>query len=231
MKAILFDFDGVIVDSMKLHAKSWQSTFKMHGMAIEENTVYSYEGMPSLEIATKLLEMVNKVPNISLVQQLVACKQKHYATYPKPEVYGLVPNIINLVKSKGIKVGLVSGGSIDVIKRDILPLRLENMDTVISGNDVSKGKPDPEPYLIAAERLGTKISECIVVENAPLGIIAAKSAGMKCIGIATTLDASFLNNADVVVNDHAELLEKLLAVIEPPPVTGQLWCRNPPFSQ
>lgn len=213
MKAILFDFDGVIVDSMKLHAKSWQSTFKKHGMAIEENAVYGYEGMPSLEIATKLLEMVNKVPNISLVQQLVEHKRKHYATYPKPEVYRLVLDIINLVKSKGIKVGLVSGGSIDVIKRDILPLRLENMDTVISGNDVSKGKPDPEPYLIAAERLGTKISECIVVENAPLGIIAAKSAGMKCIGIATTLDASFLNNADVVVNDHAELLEKLSSMI------------------
>jgi len=76
---------------------------------------------------------------------------------------------------------------------------LERFDVVITADDVRDGKPNPEPYLTAASRLQARPDECLVVENAPLGIRAAKGAGMDCVALTTTLDARFLTEADAVL--------------------------------
>ena len=82
---------------------------------------------------------------------------------------------------------------------------LRKFDIVLSENDYEKGKPEPEPYLTAIKRLNLKPEECVVIENAPLGIESAKSAGAYCIALTTTLSREYLSKADVILNNHQEL--------------------------
>jgi HAD superfamily hydrolase (TIGR01509 family) len=82
-------------------------------------------------------------------------------------------------------------------------------DAIISGEDVENGKPDPEPYEKAIAKLGLSKDECLVVENAPLGVESAKNAGVFCVGVPTYLDESKLKEADFVVRNHSELIEYL----------------------
>ena len=89
---------------------------------------------------------------------------------------------------------------------------LHNFDVIVTGDQVTHTKPHPEPYLTAAQKLTVKPDECIVIENAPSGITAAKQAGMYCIAVKTTIqDEQYLKNADLIVEDISEIaIEKLL---------------------
>jgi beta-phosphoglucomutase-like phosphatase (HAD superfamily) len=82
-------------------------------------------------------------------------------------------------------------------------------DVIVSGEDVKNGKPDPEPYEKAIAKLGLSKDECLVVENAPLGIESAKNAGVFCVGVPTYLDKTKLHEADIIVKNHAELIDYL----------------------
>ncbi|GAF86257.1 unnamed protein product, partial [marine sediment metagenome] len=82
---------------------------------------------------------------------------------------------------------------------------LERFDVIISGNDTEKGKPSPEPYLVAMNKLRVLPAESIVVENAPLGIKSARSAGAYCIAITSTMDKSFLEEADKIIDNFSDL--------------------------
>ena len=86
---------------------------------------------------------------------------------------------------------------------------LVQFDIIIADGDTKRGKPSPDPYLAAAQKVAVAPNECLVIENAPAGIEAAKAAGMFCAAIKTTLSGEHLNKADVTFNNHAELLERL----------------------
>ena len=86
---------------------------------------------------------------------------------------------------------------------------IEYFQAIVTSDDVTETKPSPQPYLIAAAQIDENSTDCVVIENAPLGIRSGKSAGMKVIGITTTLNAHHLRDADVVVSDFKELLSAL----------------------
>ena len=83
-------------------------------------------------------------------------------------------------------------------------------DFILTGDEIERAKPDPEPYLTAARRIGLEPGECIVIENAPLGIEAAKAAGMQCIAVESTLKRDHLGSADYIFKDIGELIDSPL---------------------
>jgi len=121
------------------------------------------------------------------------------------EVYPQMFSIFPLLKSKGKKIGIVTG-SFRYLVLELIPEKLMHyVDVVVSVDDVKEGKPNPAPYLKAVKQLQVKPEHAIVVENAPMGIKAAKAAGLFCIAISTTLSSEFLKEADVIMQDHNEL--------------------------
>lgn len=212
-EAVLFDMDGVVVDSMHAHAQCWIDVFKEHGVHLNKVDIFKREGMTGLEsIADIFLDKGFAMPPEHILRNLQKKKLQLFSNY-QVEVFPQMYNIIPLLKSKGKKIGIVTG-SFRYLVEELIPQKLlQHVDVVISVDDVQKGKPHPDPYVEAVKKLKVNPENVIVVENAPMGIKAAKAAGLFCIAISTTLDATFLKEADVVMQDHNELTAYFIACV------------------
>jgi len=205
IKAILFDMDGVIVDSMFHHMTTWKAVFGEEGIFLDETEIYKREGMSGSESLEDIFFKYGKPkPTENKLESMVLQKQELFEKYTV-EVFPHVETILNSIKSKNIKTALVTGSARRTVKKLISPLMNDLFDTVVTSEDVTKGKPHPEPYLLASQKLDCKTCNCIVVENSPMGIESAKNAKMKCYAVMTTLDESFLRGADFVFESHMAL--------------------------
>jgi len=204
-EAVCFDMDGVVADSMHAHAQCWIDVFKEHGVHLDKLDIFKREGMTGLEsIADIFIDKGFAMPPEHILRDLQKKKLKLFSNY-QIEVYPQMFSIFPLLKSKGKKIGIVTG-SFRYLVTELIPEKLlQYVDVIVSVDDVREGKPNPAPYLKAVEQLQVKPEQTIVVENAPMGIKAAKAAGLFCIAISTTLGTEFLKEADVVVQDHNEL--------------------------
>jgi HAD superfamily hydrolase (TIGR01509 family) len=126
------------------------------------------------------------------------------------------PGIIDCLKllSKEYLLAVVSGSDRNAVDCILGRHFSVNFDAVVSGDDVIKGKPNPDPYLKALEYLGADPEDCIVFENAPYGVQAAKNAGLYCIGIPTYVSPQLLEMADKVLADHLNLMEYLHLLVQ-----------------
>lgn len=201
---ILFDFDGVMVNSMPFHVDAWLKAGKKFEIEIDPQDVYFNEGVRCAEFATGLFERLGLANNNGQVDALVGLKKATYQKITKGELYHDARPLLSKIRNSGYKTGLVTGSSRMDIKKILKPEDFANFDVVVTGDDVKKGKPNPEGYLKAASALGVEPSNCLVVENAPLGIKAAKAAGMQVIALSTTLESGYLQEADLQVKDLAQ---------------------------
>jgi beta-phosphoglucomutase len=203
LKAIIFDVDGVLVDSMRFQADAWATVFEDVGIHITREDIYALEGLNNKGIIKAIFQKVGKKLEPWHLEYLV--KRKHEAL----ELENIVPfkGIKNCLKelNRNFKLATVSGSSFDIVEKFVNDFFPRCFEVIITGDDFERGKPDPEPYIKCFEKLGVTKNECIVVENAPLGINAAKSAGLYCVAVATTLDPVELQNADRVFKDHNDL--------------------------
>lgn len=207
IKGALFDCDGVVADTMRDHAEAWVRAFAEHGMEVSRDWVYEYEGAPFRELALAFFSRLKRSPTYTQVNDLSDLKENIFQKIHSPRLYAGITPIFDRLKERGVRIGLVTGASRQAIER-VLPLELiDRFDAIVTGDDVKRGKPDPEPYIKGAERLGFKGNECCVVENALFGIRSAKAAGIYCIALATTLSPEMLADADMVLNNHEELLK------------------------
>lgn len=213
LKGFLFDLDGVIVDTAKYHFLAWKRLADELGanFTIEDNELLKgVSRMRSLQIILDL----NKL-EISEERKLELASKKNewYVDFIiKMGADEILPGTIDFLeatKAKGIKIAL---GSASKNAQTILD-RLEitpYFDAIISGNEVSKAKPDPEVFLLGAKSVGLEPQECVVFEDAQAGVQAAINAGMKCIGIG---EVSILGDADLVVDGlHAISVEDVLKI-------------------
>jgi len=209
-KGILFDLDGTLANTMEDHLKAWQAVLKDYGIEINAEDLYPLEGMRLQEIAEKLFEKKNSNPPDP--DEIVRKKDEYYLENHSFEFYPGVESFIDYLKRKKILIGMITAGLSERIFNSIPPEFLDKFDAIVTGEHTERGKPFPDPYLKGTELLGLKPAECIAVENAPLGIQSAKSAGMYCIAICTTLDLSYLEEADEIVEKFEDL--KKLSVIK-----------------
>lgn len=202
-KAILFDFDGVIGKTMEDNYKAWKHAFSKYGIKIDKVEYFLLEGMNVKKIAEHFLKKNSE--NLSLSDRIVKLKEKYYLENNRFSVYKGVKKLLLGLKKDGYLLGLVSGGTNERIKKSLNSNLLKYFDCVVTGDMTKKCKPDPEPYLIAAKKLSVSSSNCLVVENAPLGIESAKKAGMYCIAVCSTLDRKYLKKANKTINNLTEL--------------------------
>ncbi|NOZ57496.1 MAG: HAD-IA family hydrolase [Calditrichaeota bacterium] len=204
-EAVLFDFDGVIAQTLPHHTRSWRHVLGPLGAKVEERDVAVNEGQPAIEIAKALLKKNGLNLPEEEVQRLMAAKRAHYRKTTAAKPYPGVEQVLDVLKQQGLKLGLVTGSVWDNLVAAVGEELLGKFDVVITSEHVKKGKPSPDPYLEAARRLGVEPRACVVVENAPLGIRSAKAAGMRCIAVTSTLPPEVLSEADCLIEKIAEL--------------------------
>ena len=187
-KAVLFDMDGVIYDSMPNHAISWHDSMADYGLSIPYEGAYQYEGMRGVE-TIKLLARQQWQRELSDEEaaRMYTHKSECFAERTKEHPAPLMPGIKELmtqIKADGLKICVVTGSGqrtlLDKLLGDLGGLLVPEL--IVTAYDVKHGKPDPEPYIIGTRKCGTEPFESVVVENAPLGVRAAVAA--RCFTIA-----------------------------------------------
>lgn len=204
IQGCIFDLDGVIVDTAKYHYMAWKRLADELGFTFSEKDNERLKGvsrMASLEI---LLEIGNLSFDSETKLYLAEKKNRWYVEYitamKENEILPGVKEFIKSVKSAGFKTALGSASKNTFTILDRLKL-MDYFDSIIDGNKVSKAKPDPEVFLLAAKELGIEPENCVVFEDAKAGIEAAKRAGMYCVGIGTKVN---LPEADLVISGFEE---------------------------
>ncbi|MEM4364145.1 MAG: HAD family phosphatase [Candidatus Diapherotrites archaeon] len=202
LKAVLFDMDGVIVDTMHLHSKATDFAFSSLGIAEQRHLLKKFGALPTEE-AIKRAFPEKSLEEVSLIVDLKYKKLKELAS----ELI-ILPGFLDFFKKVSVefKTALVSNSSRDFVEYVVSKLPdFVKFDVIISSSDVVNGKPDPECYLKAAEFLGLNVYECVVIEDSLVGIVAGKAAGMKVVAVETTHDKIFLQDADLIVRSLQEL--------------------------
>ncbi len=180
-KALLFDCDGTIVDSMPLHYDAWCATLGEYGCPFPEDLFYAWGGVPIVEIVERLAER----HGIEMPAEEVAHRKESRFISSLPFVKP-IPEVIEHIHSQHghVKLAVVSGGGRNTVVSSLRPLGLlEKFDTLVCAEDYQRSKPDPEPYLMAAERLGVRPEDCLVFEDTEIGIKAAEAAGMQWVRV------------------------------------------------
>lgn len=173
LKAVFFDMDGVLYDSMRNHAIAWVQASDYYGLGMTEEDIYMNEGrtgFSTLNIFTQ--RQFHRDTNQEEVDRIYATKCDYYNALPKATAMPGALSLLNQIKRDGFQIVLVTGSA-----QHSLLTRLNHdypgifhSDLMVTGHDVRFGKPNPEPYLMAMQKAGVKPWEAMVVENAPLGV-------------------------------------------------------------
>lgn len=186
--AVLFDMDGVLYDSMPNHAYCWHHAMKSCGLDISEAQAYEWEGMRGVEVVKILMkEQQGRTITDTEAQELYDIKSDFYATRPTPRMMPGAKELLQQLRNAGKTIVVVTGSGqksqLDKLVDDYGGLIKRDM--IVASKDVSHGKPHPEPYLKGLEKAGVSAADAVVVENAPLGIRAARAAGITTIAVNT----------------------------------------------
>lgn len=219
-KAALVDMDGLLYDSMPLHARAWHKMASQHGLESTVNEFFGYEGMTGRAIINFLFNRTNKVnPTADEVRALYEEKSKYFAEQGMPPLMKDADKMMEILKEHHLKRALVTGsGQRSLIERIAIdyPGAFEP-HMYITATDVAHGKPDAEPYLRAMRLTGTKPWESIVIENAPCGVTSGARAGAFTIGVATgPIPLEDLRNAGAAVafESMTQFVEALLDLLD-----------------
>jgi sugar-phosphatase len=197
--AILFDLDGVLVDSTGSVTRQWRRWAEEHRIDPQKVVAIAH-GVRSIEIIRTLAPQLDAVAEVARLEKREADDQ---------EGVTVMPGAAELIKAiPGGRWCVVTSGTRYLATARLKLANLPTPNVLVSANDVTKGKPDPGPYLMGAKRLGVNPVECLVIEDAPAGIRAAHAGGMKAIAITSTYPASELHEADEVVQRLAQIKVK-----------------------
>ncbi len=207
--ALIFDMDGTMIDSMPFHAKSWMEFTRRHGIEIDvADLLRRTTGRTGAECMN---ELFGRVVDTDEAWALIAEKEGIYRELFAP-VFSEVPGFkvfANEARGKGLKIGVGTAGDRHNIAFAMSHLKWEPAPHAIVGGDEGlAGKPEPAIFLEAAKRMGVPAENCIVFEDAPFGIEAARRAGMRAVGVCTSHSADELKGSHVLahVRDYNELL-------------------------
>lgn len=209
IKAVIFDMDGVIIDSEPAHVKFEKEIFKNLGIAVTEEEHMGFVGTTSyymwetLRVKNELKQSLEELVSNDRVQYL------EYLKSDKNEVV-LIEGVREFIKElhdNGVKLAIASSSPLDVIKIVVNRYELQEFfDELVTGDYVENSKPSPDVFLYAANKLGVKPEECIVIEDSCNGTKAAKNAGMKCIGYKNLNSGDQdLSCADIIMDSFLKI--------------------------
>lgn len=204
IKAVLFDYDGVIADTMADNFTAWEFAFRRFGVRISSEDYFALEGMTPVSIA----EFLGKKFHLRKEQYTLIpdYKADYYRNHNVFRLYEGVYAALVTLKKMHMRLALVSGAANHRIQ-EMTPSRVLSLfDIIISADHITKSKPDAQGYRMALEGLGVNSCDAIVVENAPLGIQAAQNAGVYCVALTTTMPESKLRLADKCLGTITEVV-------------------------
>lgn len=212
-KGVIFDLDGVLVDTTEFHKQSWYDVGEKEGFEMSEEFFYRTFGTRNDKIIPHLVEGITN----DRMERLSQLKEERYRELIKGKLE-LLPGVKALLEDLKAKNFLTAiGSSTPQVNLDLM---LEDtnthdyFDALVCGGDVTESKPAPETFLKAAQKLSLSPAQCVVVEDATQGIQAGKAAGMAVVAVTTTRPRSQLTQADVIVDSLTELdagdFEKLI---------------------
>jgi len=208
-RAILFDLDGVITDTMEFHYEAFHTAFKRLGIDVTPRDIYTREGMPSMKLGKELIEEYGVRASEEELRRTVEEKRELYREIAsgKIKAYPGVPETLAMLRENGVKLGLVTGSNRKSVMKVVGEAGLNGMfDTIVTAEDTEKGKPFPDPYWKGMEMLGVDKAYSVVVENAPMGIMSAKAAGADyVIAVTTTLPKEYFKDADDIMPSFVDL--------------------------
>ncbi|WP_339653255.1 beta-phosphoglucomutase [uncultured Salegentibacter sp.] len=214
-KGVIFDLDGVIVDTAKFHFLAWRKLANDLGFDFTKAQNEQLKGVSRVESLKKILEWGELELSKTEFKRQMALKNENYLSYvakmDDDEILPGVQKVIDYLIENNIPfaLGSASKNARNILKKINL---LEKFDAIVDGNDVSKAKPDPEVFLIAAEKININPENSIVFEDSVAGVQAANNANMMSIGIG---EKEILGEADYVFNDFTEIdidfIKKLLS--------------------
>lgn len=209
LKALIFDMDGVLVDSMPFHARAWKKAFRDLDMEIRDEDIYAIEGSNPQKGLAVLIRKARREPEAYDFEIITSIYRQEFKRIFELKAFEGVRECLELLKTR-FSLAVVSGSDQVIVHNIINQLFPGIFEIVITGDDVINPKPCPDPFLKAVEFLNVQPGECVIIENAILGVEAAKRAEIYCIGIPTYLEPSQLEKADLIVNNHEKLMEYLL---------------------
>lgn len=204
VKAFIFDMDGVITDTMPYHFAAWKKVFKEQGIKVNYFDIYKREGQAGLASVVEILKEKKIKFTLQEAKLLLAKKEEFFKRIVKTRFVTGARPFIRFLKKQGFLLGLVTGTSRQEMERILPGHILDLFDATVTGDEVRKSKPHPEPFLKALKLLRVKPNEAVVIENAPFGIKAAKKGGLFCLALKTSLPGRFLKEADIVLNSYPE---------------------------
>lgn len=180
-RALVFDLDGTLIDSMPYHVRAWQQVAQEHdGFVLEPDFIYQRGGFSSPNIVRDLIAAGCKVPSVeAFVQRKVELYRAHMAEVP---VFDQVLQILKEARARGAKIGIGTGtqriNAVDILKQHHLS---EFIDVIVSGDDVQKHKPEPDTFLTALEQVNVAPQDALIVEDGLPGIQAAANGHLDCL--------------------------------------------------
>ncbi len=221
-KAVLFDMDGVIYNSMPHHATSWHESMKDFGLDMPLSGAYEYEGMRGVETIRLLARRQwHRELSDDEAQRMYRHKSELFAQCPPAHLMEGIIELMQQIKDAGMKICVVTGSAqhvlLDKLENDLKGL--VSKELMVTAFDVEHGKPAPDPYLMGLKKCNCGPDEAVVVENAPLGIQAARAAGCFTIAVNTgpladqVLTAA---GASLILPSIAELSRRWKTIFPPP---------------
>jgi beta-phosphoglucomutase len=213
IQAVIFDLDGVIVDTAHYHFIAWKRLAKELGIHFTDHENEQLKGVSRMRSLEIILELGNLRLSQEEMERLATKKNQWFVGYinaMKPdEIFPGVKELIQDIRSQRIKVALASSSKNADTVLDLLNIR-SLFDAIVDGTMITHTKPDPEIFLLAAKKLNIPPSQCLVFEDAEAGVEAAIAAGMKCIGVGSSQQ---LSKANVVVSKTTDFnIQKIKSI-------------------
>ncbi|MEZ5334712.1 MAG: HAD family phosphatase [Methanolobus sp.] len=213
LSSLIFDMDGVLVDSMTYHAQAWIQVSEEVGVNVTPADIYEIEGANHRLGLEWLFQKAGKNLEPENFESILERKIEIFTSIADVKPFDGMADCLSILKDK-FRLAVVTGSERATVESFIDQFFPGIFDVVVSGEDVYYGKPYPEPYLKAVEMLGIGKDECIVVENAPMGVESAKNAGLFCVGVPTYVSPEKLSEADLILDNHASLQDYLYGIFQ-----------------
>ena len=207
LKGVLFDMDGVLVDSMTHHLQSWKELLEYFDISVSDTFIFEHEGAMSLEVIRDVFAIKGFSITDEEISHIYAWQNARFqeAYLHKVDFYPEALSLLTQLNAKGLLIGLVTSSRMNLVEKIWNPEALSLFSTIVTADDVDRYKPHPDPYLKALSRIQREAGDCLVIENAPAGIQAARAAGISCYAVASTLPEEKLTGAQRVFSDLSAL--------------------------
>lgn len=212
IRGVCFDLDGVLIETMPLHARAWSLAARQFGLIAPRQDIYLWEGESGIVTAQTLLQRAGRPTKGPNAKRLLLEKERLFRNLAgRVHVYSSLIHAALMLRAAGLKLALVTGTSSGELHRVVPKKALNPFHAILTGDQMRRGKPDAEPYRRSFKELGVQSKNACVIENAPYGIASARRAQAGwIIGLASSLPKRFLSQAHQIVSNRRQLRTILL---------------------